>query len=193
MQNRRRWNIKKCSIVLCAALILYVFVLSSGYRNYEIDGLIRNSRPEKVWEYVADFNKMRVLNPTIINFKILSDHGHAHDWRYTVEYNERLSHWPYWLNTITAKYVVTKSLPDANPVFFSISSKHESCFFKGIYCLHAISEFFFKPDGSNTYANEKIKYQCPPLLGSVCRRELEFQRRAVMHNLTHIFSKPTAQ
>lgn len=55
--------------------------------------------------------------------------------------------------------------------------------------VNSFSEFRFSAVGSDTYANEKIEYQCPPLLGSACRRELEFQRRAVMHNLTHIFKR----
>ncbi|XP_017136054.1 uncharacterized protein LOC108151743 [Drosophila miranda] len=189
MHSVRRWNIKRFSLLLTTALLLYVFVLSSGYQKYQIEGIIGKTRPEKVWEYVADFNKMRLLNPTIINFKILSDHGHAHDWRYTVEYTERLSHWPYWLNTATAKYVVTKTKPGITPVAYGIQSTHETCFFSGFYCLHSLSEFSFSASNEDTLALERIQYQCPPLLGSVCRRELEYQRQAVMHNLTHIFSK----
>jgi len=45
--------------------MLYVFVFSGGYHKYQIDGVIGNTRPERVWEYVADFNKMRLLNPTM--------------------------------------------------------------------------------------------------------------------------------
>lgn len=69
-----------------------------------------------------------------LNFRILSDNGHTHDWRYTVEYKERLSHWPYWLNTARASFVVIKSLPQVKPEIYSIQSTHETCFFKGLYC-----------------------------------------------------------
>ncbi|KAH8239958.1 hypothetical protein KR032_009823, partial [Drosophila birchii] len=205
-----RWNIKRVSLLLSTALLLYVFVFSSGYHKYQIEGIIGRTQPEKVWEYVADFNKMRLLNPTIINFKILADHGHAHDWRYTVEYTERLSHWPHWINTARANYVVTKTMPGVTPVAYAIQSTHETCFFSGFYCcelertkyikpnlitilsifvVQSHSDFIFKNSNGDTYAQENIQYQCPPLLGNMCRRELEFQRQAVMHNLTHIFSK----
>ncbi|KAM8709893.1 hypothetical protein ACLKA7_016661 [Drosophila subpalustris] len=189
MRSARLWNLKRVSLLFSAVLLLYVFVFSGGYHKYQIDGVIGNTGPERVWEYVADFNKMRLLNPTIIDFKILADHGHAHDWRYTVEYTERLSHWPHWLNKATAKYIVTKSMPGVQPLEWAIESNHETCFFGGFYCLHSYSDFRFMARGSDTYANEKIEYQCPPLLGSVCRRELEFQRRAVMYNLTHILKR----
>ncbi|XP_016935611.4 uncharacterized protein [Drosophila suzukii] len=179
----------RAAVLLGIALLLYVFVFSSGYQKYQIEGIIKRSEPEKVWEYVADFNKMRLLNPTIINFKILADHGHAHDWRYTVEYTERLSHWPYWKNTATGRYVVTKTLPGVSPVAYVINSTHQTCFFGGFYCLQSLSEFTFRKSNDDTHAQENIKFQCPPLLVSMCRRELEFQRQAVMHNLTIIFGK----
>lgn len=65
MHTPRLSNIKRASVLLVAALLLYVFVLSSGYQKYQIEGIIKRSQPEKVWEYVADFNKMRLLNPTM--------------------------------------------------------------------------------------------------------------------------------
>ncbi|XP_017863227.1 PREDICTED: uncharacterized protein LOC108613932 [Drosophila arizonae] len=189
MHSMRLWNLKRLALLLGAVVLLYLFVFSGGYHKYQIDGVIDNARPEAVWEYVADFNKMRLLNPTIINFRILADQGHAHDWRYTVRYTERLSHWPHWLNEATAHYVVTKTLPGVHPPAWSIQSTHETCFLGGHYCLHSRSEFSFSSIGAGTYANEKIQYQCPPFLGTACRRELEFQRRAVMHNLTQIFKR----
>lgn len=69
-----------------------------------------------------------------LNFKILSDAGHTHDWRYSVEYTERLSHWPYWLNTAMANFKVTKTMPDIEPQVYAIESSHKTCFFKGLYC-----------------------------------------------------------
>ncbi|EDV96966.1 GH16571 [Drosophila grimshawi] len=185
----RLWKVKRVSLVISVILLLYVFVFSAGYHKYQIDAVIGNAEPEAVWEYVADFNKMRLLNPTILNFKILNDEGHSHDWRYTVRYTERLSHWPHWLNEATAKYVVTKTLPGVHPLVWAVQSTHETCFLGGLYCLRSLSEFSFSALGTDTFANEKIQYQCPPLLVSACRRELEFQRRAVMHNLTHIFKR----
>ncbi|XP_053952935.1 uncharacterized protein LOC128859845 [Anastrepha ludens] len=184
----KRWNIKRLALYGCVVLILYI-LMTSGSRKYKIDVLIDNSKPEEVWEYVADFSKMRLLNPTILDFKIITDSGHAHDWRYTVEYTERLSHWPYWLNKAKADYIVTKTMPGVDPAVYAIESKHKTCFFKGTYCLHSISEFKCTAAGKDTYCSEHIQYQCPPFLGEACRRELEYQRQAVIHNLTVIFSK----
>lgn len=60
----KRCNIKSVSLVFSILLVLYL-VFSSGYHTYEIDGVIKNSKPEDVWNYVADFSKMRLLNPTM--------------------------------------------------------------------------------------------------------------------------------
>lgn len=65
MRSAQRWNLKRASVILSAALLLYVLVFSSGYQKYQIEGIIDRAQPEKVWEYVADFNKMRLLNPTM--------------------------------------------------------------------------------------------------------------------------------
>ncbi|XP_017473625.1 PREDICTED: uncharacterized protein LOC108364451 [Rhagoletis zephyria] len=184
----KRWNIKKLTLYGCGLLILYILI-ASRYRKYKIDAMIGNSKPEEVWEYVADFSKMRSLNPTILDFKIIADNGHAHEWRYTVVYTERLSHWPYWLNTAKADYIVTKTMPGVEPAIYAIESNHKTCFFKGTYCLHSTSEFKCTASGKDTYCSEHIQYQCPPFLSEACRRELEYQRQAVMHNLTAIFSK----
>lgn len=65
MRSKRLWNIKRVSVIIAVLVLLYVFVFSSGYQKYQIDGVIANTRPETVWEYVADFSKMRLLNPTM--------------------------------------------------------------------------------------------------------------------------------
>ncbi|XP_037930793.1 uncharacterized protein LOC119665635 [Teleopsis dalmanni] len=184
----RRWNIKKLSIAGIACLVVY-FIFSSHFHKYNIDAVISDTHPEEVWEYVADFSKMRLLNPTILNFHVVSDSGHAHDWRYTVIYTERLSHWPYWLNTGKGDYIVKKSMPGVVPQLFTIDSEHETCFFGGFYCLRSISEFKFSSLGKDTYCIDNIQYQCPPFLSVPCRRELEYQRKAIIHNLTAIFNK----
>uniref|UniRef100_A0A1I8MYK3 Uncharacterized protein n=1 Tax=Musca domestica TaxID=7370 RepID=A0A1I8MYK3_MUSDO len=186
--KRHRLNIKNISVAVVILLAIYL-VFSSGYHDYKSDGIIKNTKPEEVWNYVADFSKMRLLNPSILNFKILSDGGNTHDFRYTVEYTERLNHWPYWLNTARANFKVVKSMPNIEPQIYSIESQHETCFFKGLYCLHADSEASFVARDNDTYCTEKIRYECPPFLGAACKRELEFQRKAVIHNLTVIFNR----
>lgn len=59
-----RWNRKR--IIFAIAILLLIFVmLSCRYHRYEIDATLRNTKPEDVWEFVADFSKMRKLNPTM--------------------------------------------------------------------------------------------------------------------------------
>lgn len=62
--QRTRWNKKRIFIVIAFLLVIYV-AFSSTYNKYEIDGTIPNTKPELVWDFVADFDKMRKLNPTM--------------------------------------------------------------------------------------------------------------------------------
>jgi hypothetical protein len=57
-----RWNKKRLAIVAIAIVALYIF-FSSSYTTYQVDTVIKDSKPEEVWEYVADFSKMKLLNP----------------------------------------------------------------------------------------------------------------------------------
>lgn len=59
-----RWNIKRLSIVCIGILALYV-IFSASNNKYEVDAIIKHTKPEKVWEFVADFSKMKLLNPTM--------------------------------------------------------------------------------------------------------------------------------
>lgn len=55
--------------------------------------------------------------------------------------------------------------------------------------VYSTGEFLFSASGSGTYCIETVNYECPPILGSVCRREVEFQRKAIMRNLVEQFNK----
>lgn len=59
-----RWNKRRILIVILISSIVY-FYLSSRYNKYEQDVVIRNVQPETVWDYVADFSNMKLLNPTM--------------------------------------------------------------------------------------------------------------------------------
>lgn len=102
------------------------------YQTYESQEVLKNVKPEKVWEYVADFSKMKALNPSILEFKILSDHGNNDDWKYTVEYIENLTYWPYWRNKATGNYHVKKIIKNMKQIYL-VESTHKTCFF-GVYC-----------------------------------------------------------
>ncbi|KAJ6641432.1 hypothetical protein Bhyg_06371 [Pseudolycoriella hygida] len=179
-----RWNIKRLSIVFIAFVGIY-FIFSASNNKYEIDAIIKRTDPEKVWEFVSDFSKMKILNPTILDFKITSDNGNLHHWKYSVVYRERLSHWPYWINVGNADIAVKKLNRPAKEALYLIESNHSTCFFAGLYCLYSRGEFrFTNHEGIHTRCVESIQYQCPPFFGQVCRKEVEFQRKAIVKNLT---------
>jgi hypothetical protein len=124
-------NKRKYIVGICAIIFVYSF-LFSRYQSYEYQEVIKNVKPKVIWEFVADFSQMKTLNPTIIDFKILSDEGNFEDWKYTVEYTENLSHWPHWINKAVANYHVTKVIRDRKYVYL-VESEHKTCFY-GIYC-----------------------------------------------------------
>lgn len=55
--------------------------------------------------------------------------------------------------------------------------------------VYSTGEFLFTEMGTDTYVIEMVSYQCPPFFGPVCRREVEFQRKAIMRNLSAHFNK----
>lgn len=60
----RRWNKRQLSILGIGLLVFY-FIFSASRNTYEDDVIIKNTKPELVWEFVADFHKMHLLNPTM--------------------------------------------------------------------------------------------------------------------------------
>lgn len=55
--------------------------------------------------------------------------------------------------------------------------------------MYSTGEFHFTASDADTHVAEIVNYQCPPMLGSVCRREVEYQRKAIMKNLIAHFNK----
>uniref|UniRef100_U5ES57 Putative conserved secreted protein n=1 Tax=Corethrella appendiculata TaxID=1370023 RepID=U5ES57_9DIPT len=188
-----RWKVKRKIIVAVLVLIVLYYVISSSYTKYEIDATIPDTKPEDVWEYLSDFSKMKILNPTILDFKITSDYGNYEHWKYHVEYTERLSHWPYYLNRATALYSI-KQLPKEEGGYFSVASVHKTCFFLGLFCLKSKGEFRLSViNEKDTYCVETVFYQCPLFFGQFCKREVEFQRKAIFTNLAQQFKKNNKQ
>lgn len=58
-----------------------------------------------------------------------------------------------------------------------------------VFAVYSTGEFLFAGMGADTYVIEMVSYQCPPFFGPVCRREVEFQRKAIMNNLSAHFNK----
>ncbi|XP_053676093.1 uncharacterized protein LOC128726315 [Anopheles nili] len=183
-----RWTKRRAIPAIAIAITLYYF-LSSSYERYEIDSVIPHTNPESVWDFVADFSRMKQLNPTILHFRILADHGNQEHWKYTVEYRERLSHWPYSLNTAIGQYSVLR-LPETEGGHYAVLSTHRTCFLGGLFCLNSKGAFkISRSNNSDTLCEETVEYQCPFFFGSFCRREVVFQRKAIMKNLVAHFQK----
>lgn len=68
-----------------------------------------------------------------LKFKITKDEGNFNHWKYSVEYTERLSHWPYWVNVAEADFEVKKLHQDERGQY-SVTSDHRTCFLGGLYC-----------------------------------------------------------
>ncbi|XP_049291091.1 uncharacterized protein LOC125768027 [Anopheles funestus] len=181
-----RWAKRRVFVAVTIVIVLYYF-LSSSYQKYHISTIIPNTKPEDVWEFVADFSRMKKLNPTILNFRVLAEQGNFEHWRYTVEYDERLSHWPHTFNTAIGHYSVRKRT-ESEGGQYSVASTHRTCFLLGLFCVNSKGEFkMSRVHQEDTYCEETVQYQCPFFFGRFCRREVEFQRQAIMENLKQQF------
>lgn len=149
------------------------------YNNHYDFVKLQDVKPAEAWEYVADFSNMKTLNPTIVDFNIISESGNYDHWKYTVKYDEHLSHWPYLSNEAIANFDV-KSTSDVH----YINSEHNTCLFNW-FCLKSISEMkFTKTENRNeVLVEESIQYECPAVLSALCYREVKYQRNAIMKNL----------
>ncbi|KAG8238345.1 hypothetical protein J437_LFUL018281 [Ladona fulva] len=145
--------------------------------------MVYHADPMVVWEYVADFSNMKQLNPTIINFDIISEKGNYDHWEYITEYTEHLSQLPFIKNNNEGHFIIK---PDGNE--YLILSHHKTCFFS-YFCVKSDSEFRFSIDSGKTNCTELVTYECPSLLTSFCRKEVTFQRQAIKANLQQHFSR----
>lgn len=59
-----RWNTRRIALVACGIIVIY-WIFSASRQSYTAETTIKNVNPELVWEYVADFQKMQTLNPTM--------------------------------------------------------------------------------------------------------------------------------
>uniref|UniRef100_A0A069DNY1 Uncharacterized protein n=1 Tax=Panstrongylus megistus TaxID=65343 RepID=A0A069DNY1_9HEMI len=183
------WGRKKYSLMCLIALLAYTMIVPKEY-NIEFDSTINGVKPAEVWEYVADFNNMKFLNPTILNFTITSDFGNYDHWEYGVYYIEHLSSVPFILNAAHGHYVV-KKLGDH---LYIILSKHKTCFVGSYLCLASSSKFTFKEDltnSRNTYCQEIVAFECPRIFSYICHNEVLYQRKHIFRNLKKMLSGTT--
>lgn len=156
MINPMKWKTRNVLYTSLTLLIFYVLFVYKKKHYILFEGIIKNSNPIDVWEYVADFSNMKTLNPTMYvkyytslfffffcflfvlnfywhfcrkDFNIIAESGNYDHWKYSVEYTEHLSHIPIIRNTAHGHYAIRE---DNNG--YLITSKHETCFFAKLGC-----------------------------------------------------------
>ncbi|XP_021931766.1 uncharacterized protein LOC110835643 isoform X2 [Zootermopsis nevadensis] len=180
---QRRWFKKR---ILCVCLLGVVLYLTLRLQTQKVvfEAVIANSKPIDIWEFVADFSNHKKLNPTLIDFNVLSEGGNFDHWHYTAQYTEFLSSLPFVRNFADGHFSVR---PGAGGVY-TIESTHIICFFTRLLCMSAEGEFRFEPLGENTRCVKNITYQCPFALTFFCYREVTFQHKTFMSNLQKHFT-----
>ncbi|XP_022910000.1 uncharacterized protein [Onthophagus taurus] len=186
MMRNFHWKKRNVSYIITIFLALYLFFRRKTYEHEETL-LLEKIKPVDVWEYVADFSNMKDLNPTIISFNIIDESGNYDHWKYSVEYSEHLSHWPYLENHAIGHYDIKGN--HQNDVYF-INSAHITCLFGNYFCLNSKSSFKISNSRNGSMCQELIEYQCPAILNQFCFKEVDFQRKAIMKNLKlHFYKK----
>ncbi|OXU30090.1 hypothetical protein TSAR_004179 [Trichomalopsis sarcophagae] len=182
--NPMKWKARTLAYSGLGLFGFYFLFVYKWTHHFLYEATVKNSKPEHVWEFVADFSNMIKLNPTLEEFNIIAESGNYEHWKYSVQYTEHLSHLPVIKNTAHGHFSVKPRTEG-----YVIESNHRTCFFLGISCLESNSEFIFEPKGQDTKCIEKIDYECPLVFSSICRREVMYQRQEIMKNLQTYFDK----
>ncbi|XP_026278637.1 uncharacterized protein LOC127749875 isoform X1 [Frankliniella occidentalis] len=185
-QLSRRWRstspcVRRAALCGLAALVVYVLMSPRAFLHVE-QFTIEQARPKDVWDFLADFSNMPKLNPTILDWELLSDGNSQGHWRYSVRYTERLSGLPSVSNYATAHFEV---IPAKSNSDYLIRSTHSTCFYTDFLCLPTASETRFSPldGGMTTLCTERIEYACPWVMSGFCKKEVLYQRNAIRENL----------
>ncbi|XP_057658543.1 uncharacterized protein LOC130895330 [Diorhabda carinulata] len=167
--------------LIISLFIIYLLFRKQTY-EYKAYIFLPKVHPNKPWEFVADFSNMKYLNPTITDFSILDESGNYEHWKYSTEYFENLSHWPYLPNRSVAHFDIKAFVKNSE---YYINSVHRTCLFMGFYCLNSESVFKFSDNDETKGASceENVKYECPSIFSLFCRREVIYQRKSIMNNL----------
>ncbi|XP_076239459.1 uncharacterized protein LOC143182382 [Calliopsis andreniformis] len=177
--NPMKWKTRNVLYTTLTSIFFYVLFIYKKKHQAMIEGVIHNTNPMHVWEFVADFNNMKKLNPTIEDFNVIAESGNYDHWKYSVEYTEHLSHVPIIRNTAHGHYAIRQENNG-----YLVTSKHHTCFFPKFGCLESISQFRFDRDGTNdTRCIETVQYECPIAFSMLCYREVMYQREEIMKRL----------
>lgn len=63
--NPMRWKTRNVLYISLIFLIFYIFFVYKKKHHILFEGIIKNSNPIHIWEFVADFSNMKKLNPTM--------------------------------------------------------------------------------------------------------------------------------
>lgn len=59
-----QWKSRRTIGLISSLVVLYIIIRVKNY-EYEASVFISKVKPNVVWEFVADFNNMKYLNPTM--------------------------------------------------------------------------------------------------------------------------------
>ncbi|KAI4499362.1 hypothetical protein M0802_005622 [Mischocyttarus mexicanus] len=172
--NPLRWKTKNLIFTITIIALFYFLFINKKRNRIQSVGVIKDVNPIQVWEFVADFSNMKLLNPLIGNYE---------HWQYSVEYTEHLRHLPFIKNFGVGHFSIRKE----NNTYL-ISSNHSTCFY-GFLCVKSTSEFKFEKDEKNTRCTENVEYDCPITLKYLCDKEAKEQRKDIMNRLKAAFLK----
>ena len=60
-----KWKTKTLAYTFLSVLMIYLLFIHKRSHIVSFEIIIKNSKPEHVWEFVADFSNMKKLNPTM--------------------------------------------------------------------------------------------------------------------------------
>ncbi|XP_015171572.1 PREDICTED: uncharacterized protein LOC107063922 [Polistes dominula] len=182
--NPLRWRTRTLISTIITIIIFYFIFIHKKSDRIQSVGIIKDVHPAKVWEFVADFSNMKLLNSLIVNFNIIAESGNYDHWQYSVEYTEYLRYFPLIKNVGVGHF----SIRNENGIYL-ISSNHNTCFF-WFLCVKSTSEFKFEKDEEkNTRCTENVEYHCPITFKFLCDKEVTEQRKEIMNRLKVAFSK----
>ncbi|XP_023237447.1 uncharacterized protein LOC111636431 [Centruroides sculpturatus] len=101
-----------------------------------------------VWDFIADLNHMKVTNPGLKTFEIISDSGSHQEWQYSAiltEYRDQ-----FGLVNIPAEFTVKPQGKD-----YLIISTYNIC--KFFICAHVNSTMTFKENEDKNYKTKVIE------------------------------------
>lgn len=176
------WRRLKVKYFVLLIFAFYLAVLRKCHWQNEFQEIVENVECIQVWDFMADFNNMVVLNPSLINFEILDEsHGKNGEWNYEVAYTEYFEFLPRFMqNSAIGNYQVKKSEEGT----YLINSQHLTCLFSGHFCLETkAQDKFVTVENNDCLIHESIDLQCPILLSPLCKAELNSQRKNILGNL----------